>query len=49
MNDLNMENPQFIDIRRLEKGIQSKEGPNYKGRGKKGKNSHCIIELTSVA
>jgi hypothetical protein len=46
--DLNMENPMYIDIRHLDRGIQNKQSPDYKGRSKKGKNSHCIIELSAI-
>lgn len=43
-----MENPNFIDIRNISKGVQSKNSPDYKGRSKKGKNSHCIFEFSAV-
>ncbi len=46
--DLNLENPLFLDIRNIEKGVQNKETNDYKGRNKRGKNSHCIMEFTSV-
>ena len=48
VKDLNMENPNYIDIRNLAKGVQNKNSPDYKGRCKKGKNSHCLIEFSSV-
>eukprot|EP00347_Sterkiella_histriomuscorum_P007127 403350160 len=48
VTDLTQENPNYLDIRNLDKGIQSKNSPDYKGRLKKGKNSHCIIEFTSL-
>ena len=46
--DLQMENPNYLDIRNLGKGVQSKESEEYKGRGKKGKNSHCLLEFKAV-
>jgi hypothetical protein len=36
-----MENPRYINIRNLDKGVQIKEEGEYK----KGSNSHCIIEF----
>lgn len=45
MQDLNMENPEFLDVRNMHKGVQLKE--NIEPH-KRGKNCHCIIELCAV-
>lgn len=45
--DLNLENPQYLDIRKLDLGVRNKTDKEYKGRCKKGKNSHCIMEFSA--
>ena len=42
--DLAMENPYYLDIRNLAKGVQTKDKS-----GKGGKNSHCFIEFTALS
>jgi len=48
VKDLKMENPYFLDIRKLHKGIQNKRDLEEAKQGKKGSNSHCIIEFTAL-
>ena len=40
-----MENPEYLDVRNVDKGVQVKE---LVADHKKGKNCHCIIELCAV-
>jgi len=44
MQDLTMENPEFLDVRNIHKGVQIKENVEPH---KKGKNCHCILEFTA--
>lgn len=43
--DINSGFPQFYDIRRQEKGVQTKEQPAYVSGAKAGTNLHCLIML----
>lgn len=45
LQDLNMENPEYLDVRNLDKGVQVKE--NIEPH-KKGKNCHCILEFSAI-
>ena len=40
-----MENPEYLDVRKLYKGVQTKENFNL---DKKGKNCHCIMEFSAI-
>ena len=42
---LNMENPEYLDVRNLHKGIQVKENAEPH---KQGKNCHCIMEFMAI-
>ena len=45
LRDLNMENPEYLDVRNLHKGVQVKDNIDPL---KKGKNCHCFIELCAI-
>lgn len=45
LQDLNAENPEYLDVRHLEKGIQTKE---HIEPHKRGKNCHCILEFCAL-
>ena len=45
LQDLNMENPEFLDVRNLHRGVQVKE--NIEPH-KRGKNCHCILEFCAI-
>ena len=44
MQDLTMENPEYLDVRNIHKGVQKKEFCE----AKKGKNCHCFLEFTAI-
>lgn len=39
-----MENPEYLDVRNIHKGVQTKEFVE----AKKGKNCHCFLEFTAI-
>ena len=45
MTDLTTENPEYLDVRNLDKGIQTKENLDPL---KKGKNCHCFLEFSAI-
>jgi len=48
--DLNCKNPEFFDVLRPERGLQSKNSKVYQiGGAKYGLNRHCFIEFTREA
>ena len=40
-----MGNPEYLDVRKLYKGVQTKENFNEE---KRGKNCHCIMEFSAI-
>ena len=45
IQDLETLNPEFFDVRKIYKGVQTKTDPNANGK-KAGTNCHCILEFT---
>ena len=45
MRDLTTEHPEYLDVRKLYRGIQTKENNEPH---KKGKNCHCIMEFSAL-
>jgi hypothetical protein len=46
VKDLNMQNPQFMDIRRPEKGVMEHKGLEFTEGWRKGGNIHCFMEFS---
>lgn len=45
MRDLTMENPEYLNVRKLNEGVQVKDNMDP---SKKGKNCHCIMEFSAI-